>query len=119
MQVELGQSAHCLKCLNSNFLQRKEGFSGVLTNALNQVNQLSGTAQGQIGNMLHGGGADISSVMIAVEKADVAFQLMDAGQKQDRECLSRCRKDAVLKRRPCACACSPRATLKTLDIYGG
>lgn len=52
------------------------GFSGVLTNALNQVNQLSGTAQGQIGNMLHGGGADISSVMIAVEKADVAFQLM-------------------------------------------
>lgn len=52
------------------------GFSGVLTNALSQVNQLSGNATDQINNVLHGGGADISSVMVAVEKADVAFQLM-------------------------------------------
>ena len=53
-----------------------EGFSGVLKNALSQVNQLSGGAEQQIGNLLKGGDADISSVMIAVEKADVAFQLM-------------------------------------------
>ena len=52
------------------------GFSGVLTNALQQVNQLSGGAEQQIGSMLKGGGADMSTVMIAVEKADVAFQLM-------------------------------------------
>jgi flagellar hook-basal body complex protein FliE len=51
-------------------------FSGALTNALQQVNQLSGGAEQQIGSMLKGGNADMSTVMIAVEKADVAFQLM-------------------------------------------
>src|ERR1700677_1566073 len=52
------------------------GFSGVLNNALQQVNQLSGGAEQQIGSLLKGGNADMSTVMIAVEKADVAFQLM-------------------------------------------
>jgi len=52
------------------------GFSGVLKNALQQVNQLNGGAEQQIGTLLKGGNADVSSVMIAVEKADVAFQLM-------------------------------------------
>ncbi len=52
------------------------GFSGILKNALNQVNQLNGGAEQQIGSLLKGGTADVSSVMIAVEKADVAFQLM-------------------------------------------
>jgi flagellar hook-basal body complex protein FliE len=53
-----------------------EGFSGVLASALQQVNQLNGGAEQQIGSLLKGGNADVSSVMIAVEKADVAFQLM-------------------------------------------
>jgi flagellar hook-basal body complex protein FliE len=52
------------------------GFSGVLSNALNQVNQLSGNSEQQIGSLLKGGNTDMSTVMIAVEKADVAFQLM-------------------------------------------
>lgn len=53
-----------------------EGFSGVLKNALQQVNVLNEGAQQQVGTLLKGGNADMSSVMIAVEKADVAFQLM-------------------------------------------
>jgi len=52
------------------------GFGGVLSNALQQVNQLSGGAEQQIGSLLTGGNSDMSTVMIAVEKADVAFQLM-------------------------------------------
>ena len=36
----------------------------------------NGGAEQQIGNLLKGGSADMSTVMIAVEKADVAFQLM-------------------------------------------
>jgi flagellar hook-basal body complex protein FliE len=45
--------------------------------ALQQVNQLNGDADQQVGNLLRGtGNADMSGVMIAVEKADVAFQLM-------------------------------------------
>ena len=52
------------------------GFSAVLKNALSQVDQLSGGAEQQIGNLVSGGSSDVSSVMIAVEKADIAFQLM-------------------------------------------
>lgn len=51
-------------------------FTGVLSNAIQQVDQLNTGAQHEIGNMLQGGNSDLSSVMIAVEKADVAFQLM-------------------------------------------
>ncbi len=53
-----------------------EGFGSILKNALQQVNQLSGGAEQQVGDLLQGGNADVGSVMIAVEKADVAFQLM-------------------------------------------
>lgn len=52
------------------------GFSGVLKDVLQQVNVLNTGAEQQIGTLLKGGNADMSGVMIAVEKADVAFQLM-------------------------------------------
>jgi flagellar hook-basal body complex protein FliE len=52
-----------------------EGFSGILQSAIQQVNQISGGAEQQVGNLLQGAKTDMSSVMIAVEKADVAFQL--------------------------------------------
>jgi len=52
------------------------GFGAVLSTALQQVNQLAGGAEQQIGNLLEGRSGDMSTVMIAVEKADVAFQLM-------------------------------------------
>jgi flagellar hook-basal body complex protein FliE len=52
------------------------GFGSLLSSALQQVNQLSGGAEQQISSMLKGGSQDMSTVMIAVEKADVAFQLM-------------------------------------------
>ncbi len=52
------------------------GFGGVLKNALQEVNQLSTGADTQIGSLLQGGPPDMTGVMVAVEKADVAFQLM-------------------------------------------
>src|SRR5258708_9401307 len=52
------------------------GFGGVLSSALQQVNQLSTGADQQIGSLLKGGNADMSTVMIAVVKAGIAFQLM-------------------------------------------
>jgi len=51
-------------------------FGDVLKNAVSSVNQLNDTAAAQVNAMLQGGGGDINSVMIAVEKADVSFQLM-------------------------------------------
>jgi flagellar hook-basal body complex protein FliE len=56
--------------------QSGAGFGSVLTNALSQVTDLQGSAQQQVGSLLGGGSADMSKVMISVEKADVAFQLM-------------------------------------------
>lgn len=52
------------------------GFGAVLSTALQKVNELDTGANQQIGTLLKGGNADMSTVMIAVEKADVAFQLM-------------------------------------------
>lgn len=56
--------------------QNGENFGSVLRGALAQVDELNTGAEQQIGNMLNGGDSDLSSVMVAVEKADVAFQLM-------------------------------------------
>lgn len=52
------------------------GFSDVLKNAISQVSTLQGSADQQVGALLQGGNADMSKVMVSVEKADVAFQLM-------------------------------------------
>ena len=52
------------------------GFSDVLKGAISQVSTLQGSADTQVNTLLQGGNADMSKVMISVEKADVAFQLM-------------------------------------------
>ena len=52
------------------------GFGAVLSTALQKVNELEDGANQQVGNLLKGGNTDMSTVMIAVEKADVAFQMM-------------------------------------------
>jgi flagellar hook-basal body complex protein FliE len=52
------------------------GFSSVLSNAVHSVDQLHNSAAEQVSNLLQGGGADLNQVMVAVEKADVSFQLM-------------------------------------------
>jgi flagellar hook-basal body complex protein FliE len=51
-------------------------FGSILSNAVHTVDQLHNAAADQVGNLLQGGGADLNNVMIAVEKADVSFQLM-------------------------------------------
>lgn len=52
------------------------GFSGVLKSALAQVNSMQNEASQQVNTLVSGGSADLGHVMISVEKADVAFQLM-------------------------------------------
>ncbi|HEX4285463.1 MAG TPA: flagellar hook-basal body complex protein FliE [Terracidiphilus sp.] len=53
-----------------------DSFASVLSNAVQGVNKLNDTAATQVSSMVQGGGADINNVMVAVEKADVSFQLM-------------------------------------------
>ena len=51
-------------------------FTEVLKSAVHTVDSLHDNAAAQVSNVLQGGGADLNNVMIAVEKADVSFQLM-------------------------------------------
>jgi flagellar hook-basal body complex protein FliE len=52
------------------------GFGATLRTAINQVNDLSQDSQEQVTGLLQGDRQDLHNVMIAVEKADIAFQLM-------------------------------------------
>jgi len=52
------------------------GFGATLKNAINQVNDLSDASDQKVTELLQGDRQDIHNVMIAVEKADIAFQLM-------------------------------------------
>jgi flagellar hook-basal body complex protein FliE len=51
-------------------------FTDVLKDAVHSVNASSDSAASQVTSLLQGGNNDLNSVMIAVEKADVSFQLM-------------------------------------------
>lgn len=51
-------------------------FSDVLKSAVDSVNEVNDSAATQVSNFVEGQGGNINSVMMAVEKADVSFQLM-------------------------------------------
>jgi flagellar hook-basal body complex protein FliE len=59
-------------------LEPKEGggFGSTLHDAIDEVDRLGQQSQDQATDLLKGDRQDIQNVMIAVEKADVAFQLM-------------------------------------------
>jgi len=52
------------------------GFSDVLRSAFEQVDELQSSSDQQASALLQGDRGDVHNVMIAIEKADVAFQLM-------------------------------------------
>jgi len=51
-------------------------FGSMLRDAVQQIDQAQNEAQGKIGEVLQGNGGDLHSAMIAVEKADLSFQMM-------------------------------------------
>jgi flagellar hook-basal body complex protein FliE len=52
------------------------GFRDVLHSALDDLQQLNGQAEAKVAGVLSGTGADVHTALIAVEKADLSFQLM-------------------------------------------
>lgn len=52
------------------------GFGATLKNAINEVNDLSDNSDQKVTELMQGDRQDVHNVMIAVEKADIAFQLM-------------------------------------------
>jgi len=51
-------------------------FGSILKNAVEQVDTFQAQANQKVGELLGGGETDVHSAMIAVEKADLSFQLM-------------------------------------------
>jgi len=51
-------------------------FLETLQQSMDQVEGAQGDAANQVAQLLNGKGADVHSAMIAVEKADLSFQLM-------------------------------------------
>jgi flagellar hook-basal body complex protein FliE len=60
----------------SNETATSESFGSMLANSLNEVNRLKLDADEAANNLASGQQKDIHQTMIALEKADVAFQLL-------------------------------------------
>ncbi len=52
------------------------GFADTLRGAMDEMGELSSQAETKVADVLAGNGADVHSALIAVEKADLSFQLM-------------------------------------------
>jgi flagellar hook-basal body complex protein FliE len=52
------------------------GFAATLRDAIDEMGELSSQAQDQVSSVLEGSGGDVHTALIAVEKADLSFQLM-------------------------------------------
>jgi flagellar hook-basal body complex protein FliE len=52
------------------------GFHDVLGSAMEDMQQLETQAETKVAGVLSGNGSDVHSALIAVEKADLSFQLM-------------------------------------------
>jgi|SRR5579862_5814855 flagellar hook-basal body complex protein FliE len=55
---------------------REWGFMETMRGAMDQTKDLQGTADAKVAGLLDGSGMDVHSAMIAVEQADLSFQLM-------------------------------------------
>jgi flagellar hook-basal body complex protein FliE len=52
------------------------GFADTLRGAMNEMGELSSQAEAKVAGVLTGTGAEVHSALIAVERADLSFQLM-------------------------------------------
>jgi flagellar hook-basal body complex protein FliE len=55
---------------------REWGFVETLRGAIDESEQLQAAADAKVSGVLAGNGTDVHNAMIAVEKADLSFQLM-------------------------------------------
>lgn len=56
--------------------QPEQSFMDTLQSAMGNVEQAQNDAQQSVTNMLNGNGEEVHRTMVAVEKADLSFQLM-------------------------------------------
>jgi flagellar hook-basal body complex protein FliE len=71
-----GSVATSAQSLGTSSGPKEWGFVETLRSAMDEAEQLQGSAAAKVAGMLEGNGMDVHSAMIAVEKADLSFQLM-------------------------------------------
>jgi flagellar hook-basal body complex protein FliE len=54
----------------------ESAFLDTLKGAMTQVQEVQGSASQQVNDLISGKGGDVHGAMIAVEKADLSFQMM-------------------------------------------
>jgi flagellar hook-basal body complex protein FliE len=72
VQIPTGSATSSKPVLSSN----SSSFGDMLTNSINQVNQLQVEADSNINNLVTGKQPDIHQTMIAMEKASISFELL-------------------------------------------
>ncbi|HWR36673.1 MAG TPA: flagellar hook-basal body complex protein FliE [Clostridia bacterium] len=60
----------------TNTAGKASGFMSTLEGAMQDIERLQSSAQDKVTALLDGSGQDVHSAMIAVEQADLSFQLM-------------------------------------------
>jgi flagellar hook-basal body complex protein FliE len=74
--VTLGGISPSLGASSTQPAAREWGFMETLRGAMNEAQQTQSGADAKVKSLLSGDGMDVHSAMIAVEKADLSFELM-------------------------------------------
>lgn len=72
----ISDAAQIPQAAGANLPSDGADFSQTLDGVMNQVEGMQSDAQTKVQELLQGNGQDIHSAMIAVQKADLSFQLM-------------------------------------------
>lgn len=72
----INQGATTAGSIDSKAPNSQESFTATLKDTLDQITQLQSKADQKVAGLATGNGEDVASTMVAVEQANVAFQLM-------------------------------------------
>ena len=71
--IDVGSSAAAIKPATSG---KSSDFMSTLQGAMGQIGDMQSEADGKVTQLLTGNGQDVHSAMIAIEKANLAFEMM-------------------------------------------
>jgi flagellar hook-basal body complex protein FliE len=74
--IDVGNSAASIKPSPSGNSAGNSDFMSTLQGAMGQIGDMQSEADGKVTQLLTGNGQDVHSAMIAIEKANLAFEMM-------------------------------------------
>jgi flagellar hook-basal body complex protein FliE len=74
--IDLGSRAAAIKPAAPGYSADNPDFMSTLQGAMGQIGDMQSEADGKVTQLLTGNGQDVHSAMIAIEKANLAFEMM-------------------------------------------